>query len=69
MLQWLTITVNNDFHENRAIYELFDGLAVEGLTKSPVPAHAAPATNGKHAESVTNGLSNGNGAVPAVATA
>ena len=70
VFRMLTATVNNDFHENRAIYELFDGLAVKGLTKSPTPVSATPATNGNHAESAANGdLSNGNGVSHAVATA
>jgi hypothetical protein len=64
----LIVTVNNDFHENRVIYELLDGLAVEGLTKSPIPASATLATNGNHMDTVANGnYSNGDG--KAVATA
>lgn len=52
--------MNNDFHQNRVIYELFEGLALEGLTKSPIPTAATPAANG-HSESISNGngLSNG----------
>ncbi len=50
------------------IYELLDGLAVEGLTKSPVPASASLATNGNHIDTIANG-NHSNGDVPAVATA
>jgi methylenetetrahydrofolate reductase (NADPH) len=63
------VTVNNDFHENRVIYELLDGLAVEGLTNSPIPASVTPATNGNHTEPVANGNGHSNGVDQAVATA
>ncbi|KAH8172815.1 methylenetetrahydrofolate reductase domain-containing protein [Sarocladium implicatum] len=69
MNEWhLVNIVNNDFHENRVIYELLDGLALEGLTKSPIPGAATPAANG-HFESLTNGDSLSNGASQPIATA
>lgn len=59
--------MNNDFHENRAIYELFDGLAVAELS-TPVLVKAVPVINGSKeavrdpAESqALNGNGNGNG--------
>lgn len=58
----ISLTVNNDFHLPRAIFELFDGLTVKDIDV-PVSAPRGPQqTNGVHE---TNGTlaANGNGAV------
>jgi hypothetical protein len=50
----MKITVNNDFHQPRAIFELLDGLTVENMDV-PLPPQAkllveanGQATNGTH---------------------
>ncbi|KAJ2996644.1 hypothetical protein NUW58_g908 [Xylaria curta] len=51
MNQWYLINiVNNDFHDTKAVFELFDGLEVKDLdTQVSVPAHTN-GTNGTHKE-------------------
>lgn len=54
--------VNNDFRQPRAIFELFDGLAVKDIN---VPAKSGQngQANGVHGESNGNSSINENGAV------
>ena len=49
------LLVNNDFHDSKSIFELFDGLEVEDLNTpvSPATAHTN-GTNGIHKD--TNGV-------------
>ncbi|KAI2607128.1 methylenetetrahydrofolate reduct [Hypoxylon fragiforme] len=63
MNEWYLINiVNNDFRQPRAIFELFDGLAVKDIN---VPAKSGQngQANGVHGESNSNSSINENGAV------
>lgn len=57
------MTVNNDFHDNKTIFELLKGLEVKGLTTPATPLSKAtnngtidsePASNGTAAAAVAN---------------
>lgn len=56
-------TVNNDFHSPRAIFELFEGLSVDGLEEVPTIEATA---NGVH-QPVPGTETNGAAAVAATA--
>ncbi|KAI0017202.1 methylenetetrahydrofolate reductase 1 [Xylariomycetidae sp. FL0641] len=62
MDEWYLVNiVNNDFHETKAIFKLFEGLSVKGLD-SPVAPQADGSheeTNGTH-ESKSTAVTNGN---------
>ncbi|KAJ1333262.1 methylenetetrahydrofolate reductase (NADPH) [Microdochium nivale] len=64
MSEWSLINiVNNDFHDQNSIFDLFDGLAAKDLEAPPTPTLAKATTNGL----LTNGAHDTNGAVPATA--
>jgi hypothetical protein len=59
----MAYTVNNDFHSPRAIFELFEGLSVEGLEEVPTIEATA---NGVH-QPAPGTETNGTAAVAATA--